>query len=133
MVAGWPDFLADDPTDWLLEEENPSVRYHALRSLMELPEDDRQVVAARRAIMESGPVPSILAAQHERRLLGEARHRLPAEVPGDRLAGHVSRTSRGRRVRRARGEGLRIRPEQQQREERRLLRQWYAERQRSIV
>ncbi len=65
MVAGWPDFLADDPTDWLLEEDNQSVRYHALRSLMELPEDDRQVVAARRAIMESGPVPVILAAQQE--------------------------------------------------------------------
>ena len=65
MVAGWPDFLADDPTDWLLEEDNPSVRYHALRSLMELPEEDRQVVAARRAIMETGPVPVILAAQHE--------------------------------------------------------------------
>jgi hypothetical protein len=65
MVAGWPDFLADDPTDWLLEDDNPSVRYHALRSLMELPEDDRQVVASRRAIMEGGPVPSILAAQHD--------------------------------------------------------------------
>jgi hypothetical protein len=65
MVAGWPDFLADDPTDWLLEEDNPSVRYHALRTLMELPEDDRQVVAARRAIMDSGPVPAILAAQHD--------------------------------------------------------------------
>ena len=65
MVAGWPDFLADDPTDWLLEEDNPSVRYHALRSLVELPEDDRQVVAARRAIMEAGPVPVILAAQDE--------------------------------------------------------------------
>ena len=33
MVAGWPDFLVDDPTDWLLEEDNPSVRYLALRSL----------------------------------------------------------------------------------------------------
>ena len=65
MVAGWPDFLIDDPTDWLLEEDNPSVRYHALRTLMELPEGDRQVVAARRAIMESGPVPAILAAQHD--------------------------------------------------------------------
>ena len=64
MVSGWPDLLADDPTDWLLEEDNPSVCYHALRSLMELPEDHRQVVAARRAIMESGPAPLILAAQH---------------------------------------------------------------------
>jgi len=65
MVAGWPDFLADDPTDWLLEDDNPSVRYHALRSLMELPEDDSQVIATRRAIMGTGPVPSILAAQHD--------------------------------------------------------------------
>lgn len=64
MVAGWPDFLADDPTDWLLEEDNPSLRYHALRSLVEMPEDHGQVVSARKAIMESGPVPSILAAQH---------------------------------------------------------------------
>jgi hypothetical protein len=65
MVSGWPDLLADDPTDWLLEDDNPSVRYLALRSLMESPEDDRHVVAARRAIMETGPVPAILAAQHE--------------------------------------------------------------------
>jgi hypothetical protein len=65
MVAGWPDLLADDPTDWLLDEDNPSVRYHALRSLMELPEDHRQVVAAKRAVMESGPVPIILDAQSE--------------------------------------------------------------------
>ena len=65
MVSGWPDLLADDPTDWLLEEDNPSVRYLALRSLVESPEDNRQVAAARRAIMETGPVPVILAAQHE--------------------------------------------------------------------
>ncbi len=65
MVAGWPDFLADDPTDWLLEEDNPSVRYHALRSLMELSDDDRQVVAAKRTIMDHGPVPAILAAQSD--------------------------------------------------------------------
>jgi hypothetical protein len=65
MISGWRDLLVDDPTDWLLEEDNPSVRYHALRTLMELPEDHRQVVAARRAIMESGPVPAILSQQHE--------------------------------------------------------------------
>ncbi len=63
MVAGWPDFLRDDPTDWLLEEDNPSVRYHALRSLVELDEDHSQVASARKAIMAEGPVPAILAAQ----------------------------------------------------------------------
>lgn len=65
MVAGWPDLLADDPTDWLLEEDNPSVRYLALRSLLELPEENNQVAAAGRAIMKTGPVPVILAAQHD--------------------------------------------------------------------
>ncbi len=64
MIA-WPDYLRSDPTDWLLEEDNPSVRYLALRSIMELPEDDRKVVTARQVIMQQGPVPAILAAQHE--------------------------------------------------------------------
>jgi hypothetical protein len=49
--------------DWLLEKDNPSVRYHALRSLLDLPADDRDVLAARRAIMRSEPVQKILAAQ----------------------------------------------------------------------
>ncbi len=62
---GWPDYVATDPTDWLLEEDNPSVRYLTLRTSLELPEDDPKVVTARQAIMRSGPVPAILAAQHE--------------------------------------------------------------------
>lgn len=50
--------------NWLLEAENPSVRYFALRHLLNRPETDRQVRAARREIMESGPVRKILSAQH---------------------------------------------------------------------
>ncbi|HLG12442.1 MAG TPA: nitrogen fixation protein NifH [Dehalococcoidia bacterium] len=51
--------------DWLLEEDaaNPGVRYFALRDLLDLPRDGAPVIAARRAVMESGPVPAILAAQ----------------------------------------------------------------------
>jgi hypothetical protein len=64
-MISWSDYLYDDPTDWLLEEENPSVRYLALRTIMERPEDHRETVAAKQAIMTSGPVPAILAAQHE--------------------------------------------------------------------
>ncbi len=54
-----------DPLDWLLEKDkkNPSVRYFALRDLLDLPESDLQVRAARAAIMQSGPVPIILDAQ----------------------------------------------------------------------
>jgi hypothetical protein len=53
--------------DWLLEEdtENPGVRYSALTNLLGRPGDDPEVIAARRAVMEQGPVPAILAAQDE--------------------------------------------------------------------
>jgi hypothetical protein len=51
--------------EWLLEDDpaNPGVRYFALRDLRDLPPDDARVVAARAAVMQSGPVPGILAAQ----------------------------------------------------------------------
>lgn len=61
----WTSVLKADPLPWLLEPDadNPGVRYHALRRLLGLPEDHPQVRAARRAVMTSGPVPAILAAQ----------------------------------------------------------------------
>ncbi len=54
-----------NPLDWLLEKdaENPGVRYFALIDLLDRPRDDEQAVAARRKVMDSGPVPAILAAQ----------------------------------------------------------------------
>ena len=54
------------PLSWLLEadEANPGVRYFALRDLLDRPPDDPEVVAARRAVMETGPVPLILDAQY---------------------------------------------------------------------
>ena len=58
--------LPQTTLDWLLEEDpaNPGVRYFALRALLDLPSDDARVAAARAAVMQSGPVPEILAAQH---------------------------------------------------------------------
>ncbi len=51
--------------DWLLEPDaqNPGVRFFTLVDLLERKEDDLEVCGARRAVMESGPVPVILAAQ----------------------------------------------------------------------
>ncbi len=51
-------------TNWLLEKDNPSVRYFTLRCLLDRPESDSEVQAARRAIMESEPIQKILAAQN---------------------------------------------------------------------
>jgi hypothetical protein len=53
--------------DWLLEADadNPGVRYFALVDLLDRPGDDAEVVAARQAVMDRGPVPAILAAQQQ--------------------------------------------------------------------
>jgi hypothetical protein len=54
----------DDKTlRWLLEEDNPSVRYLTLVNLLGRPSDDREVVSARRAISHMQPVGRILGAQ----------------------------------------------------------------------
>ncbi len=52
--------------DWLLEpdSENPGVRYFALRDLLGLGPEDAEVREAQAAVMATGPVPRILAAQH---------------------------------------------------------------------
>jgi hypothetical protein len=60
---------ASDPTpdreviDWLLQEDAPSIRYLTMRDLLEIDAGDAGMEAARRAIMERGPVPKILMAQ----------------------------------------------------------------------
>jgi hypothetical protein len=62
-MRDWKFSLKGDPTDWLLEEENPSVRYFALTDLMERPGNDSDVKKARTEIMATGPVPKILSSQ----------------------------------------------------------------------
>jgi hypothetical protein len=54
-----------DVLDWLLVEggEEPGVRPFVFTDLLDRPLDDPEVMAARRAVMERGPVPTILAAQ----------------------------------------------------------------------
>ena len=55
-----------DPLPWLLEPDpaNPGVRYFALRDLLGRPDDDPEVLQARRDVMSQGPVPQILALQN---------------------------------------------------------------------
>lgn len=55
--------LHADQTEWLLEEENPSVRYFSLRDLLERSDDDSEVVEARQDIMRVGVVPAMLSKQ----------------------------------------------------------------------
>ena len=65
-MENWKRVLKADPTDWLLEhdESQPAIRYYTLRDILGRDENDKEVKAAKAAIMASGPVPVILAAQH---------------------------------------------------------------------
>lgn len=55
---------SETPLDWLLERDNPSVRYWALRDLLDKPEDSPEVMSTREDIMGSSLVTSILKSQH---------------------------------------------------------------------
>jgi hypothetical protein len=61
----WKDKLNGDPIPWLLENDKtqPAIRYYVLRDILAREENDKEVRAAKAAIMASGPVPVILAAQ----------------------------------------------------------------------
>ncbi|MEN6314781.1 MAG: nitrogen fixation protein NifH [Clostridiaceae bacterium] len=61
----WKDILKADPSNWLLEEENPSARYFTLKDILDKPEHDPEVQKAKRDIMQSGIVPDILRKQQE--------------------------------------------------------------------
>ncbi|MGE5141349.1 MAG: hypothetical protein ACM3JD_17920 [Rudaea sp.] len=62
-MRDWRSVLKGDAMEWLLEESNPSVRYHALLWLCDQPENSADVVRTRRAIARSAPVQKIIADQ----------------------------------------------------------------------
>ena len=61
MLKNWHDDLKGDPLPWLLEEENPSARYLALRYLLDCDDCDSQAADAQAAIPNWPPVYDILA------------------------------------------------------------------------
>jgi hypothetical protein len=64
--VSWKPLLNGDPLPWLLEhdEENPGVRYFALRDLLGRPTGDPELEEAHALVMRSGPLPAILEAQY---------------------------------------------------------------------
>jgi hypothetical protein len=64
-MPSWKDKLNGDSVPWLLENDKtqPAIRYYTLRDILGRGENDKEVKAAKAAIMASGPVPVILAAQ----------------------------------------------------------------------
>lgn len=63
-VKEWKTYLNADPVGWLLEEENPSVRYWTLKDILDKPGEDPTVIQARTEILQSHPVRTILGQQH---------------------------------------------------------------------
>lgn len=63
----WTDKLKTQALDWLLEEDfaQPSIRYLALKDLCDKDPRDKDVRSAYRSIQESGPIPAIMAEQHQ--------------------------------------------------------------------
>lgn len=59
--------------EWLLEKENPSVRYFTLTKLLKKSESDNEVLDSKRDIMNIGMVPAILDKQNEAGYWGDVQ------------------------------------------------------------
>lgn len=59
-MAAWQAYLSEQTLSWLLEEENPSVRYFTLTDLLDTPSDDSQVQEALTAIQRNDLVTQML-------------------------------------------------------------------------
>jgi hypothetical protein len=57
----WKNQLRDDSLTWLLESDNPGVRYLALRNVLNLAPDDKKLKAARKSAHKEGPIAVILS------------------------------------------------------------------------
>jgi len=62
-MTNWQDNLSKSPIKWLLETENPSVRYFTLRDLLDKKETDPDVKESKAAIPTSKLIAIILAKQ----------------------------------------------------------------------
>lgn len=56
----WQAQLRGDPLPWLLDKAEPGPRYLALRDIVGLPPQDRELRAARQAAHKQGPISAIL-------------------------------------------------------------------------
>ena len=62
-MRDWKSILKGDPTGWLLEKDNPSVRYFTLTDILGRNENDHDVREAKKEIMKTGVAHEILAKQ----------------------------------------------------------------------
>jgi hypothetical protein len=61
----WQEQLRGEALPWLLEPDEPGLRYLAMRDFLELPKDDPNLLAAQKLAHTQGPIATILAAMHK--------------------------------------------------------------------
>ncbi len=64
-MDNWKSILNANPIPWLLEDNNPSVKYFTLIDVLERAENDPEVRKTKEEIMKKGAVPKILAKQKD--------------------------------------------------------------------
>jgi len=64
-MSNWECFLKENLISWLLEEDNPSVRYFTLVNLLEKPKNNPELIQGKQDILKKGIVPIILSRQRE--------------------------------------------------------------------
>ncbi|MCP4680800.1 MAG: hypothetical protein GY864_00525, partial [Desulfobacterales bacterium] len=62
-MRNWESILKSNTLDWLLEKNNPSVRYFTLIDILDYPETDSDVTETKNSIMEGNLVSEILSKQ----------------------------------------------------------------------
>ena len=63
-MTGWKSVLRNYPIDWLLQEDNPSIKYFTLIDILDKSKDDSEVIQTKKQIMKIGVVPKILEKQN---------------------------------------------------------------------
>ncbi|MFC2028774.1 nitrogen fixation protein NifH [Chloroflexota bacterium] len=64
-TMSWQDQLNGDSVGWLLEAENPGVRYLAMRDVLDLPGDDASLQEAQKKAHAQGPISIVLDAMDD--------------------------------------------------------------------
>lgn len=63
LMKNWQSFLTEKNLNWLLEDENPSVKFSTLVYILEKSFDNQEVIDSKKQIMKTGIVPKILEKQ----------------------------------------------------------------------
>jgi hypothetical protein len=73
-MRSWKELLRADPFEWLLEGDDPSLRYRVLTELLDVSRESSEAMVLQDALMESGPVAHILSKQEPGGHWGQEEH-----------------------------------------------------------